>query len=197
MRHILTFLGFSLVFALARGATSQKPRVDGHGDGELTLPVTFLVIDTKTHAPIAGVNVRFYNKTETVLLDVIEMEKKQHGSASHAEPKGTSGVTDESGHIVLKCRFEAAFLWSYESGSKKDVGIDIFPAGRFIASKNGYIGIGCPADELLPEQPYSPEQLAKPVTLQLTTEPNQALQHNDPSCHVSCLRTPRASWGRG
>ena len=26
---------------------------------------------------------------------------------------------------------------------------------------------------------------------------NQALQHNDPSCHVSCLRTSRASWGRG
>jgi hypothetical protein len=28
-------------------------------------------------------------------------------------------------------------------------------------------------------------------------EPNQALQHNDPSCHVSCLRTPRANRGRG
>jgi hypothetical protein len=28
-------------------------------------------------------------------------------------------------------------------------------------------------------------------------QPNQALQHNDPSCHVSCLRTPRASRGRG
>jgi hypothetical protein len=28
-------------------------------------------------------------------------------------------------------------------------------------------------------------------------KPNQALQHNDPSCHVSCLRTPRASRGRG
>ena len=28
-------------------------------------------------------------------------------------------------------------------------------------------------------------------------EPNQALQHNDPSCHVSCLRTPRASRARG
>jgi hypothetical protein len=27
--------------------------------------------------------------------------------------------------------------------------------------------------------------------------PNQALQHNDPSCHVSCLRTPRASRDRG
>ena len=27
--------------------------------------------------------------------------------------------------------------------------------------------------------------------------PNQALQHNDPSCHASCLRTPRASRGRG
>jgi ribosomal protein S18 acetylase RimI-like enzyme len=29
------------------------------------------------------------------------------------------------------------------------------------------------------------------------TEPNQALKHNDPSCHASCLRTPRASRGRG
>jgi hypothetical protein len=27
--------------------------------------------------------------------------------------------------------------------------------------------------------------------------PNQALQHNDPSCHVPCLRTYRASRGRG
>jgi len=27
--------------------------------------------------------------------------------------------------------------------------------------------------------------------------PNQALQHNDPNCHESCLRTPRASRGRG
>ena len=28
-------------------------------------------------------------------------------------------------------------------------------------------------------------------------EPNQALRHNDPSCHVPCLRTYRASRGRG
>ena len=27
--------------------------------------------------------------------------------------------------------------------------------------------------------------------------PNQALQHNDPSCHVPCVRTDRASRGRG
>jgi hypothetical protein len=31
----------------------------------------------------------------------------------------------------------------------------------------------------------------------ISKQPNQALQHNDPSCHVSCLRTPRASRGRG
>ena len=30
-----------------------------------------------------------------------------------------------------------------------------------------------------------------------TQKANQALQHNDPSCHESCLRTPRASRGRG
>jgi chloramphenicol 3-O-phosphotransferase len=33
--------------------------------------------------------------------------------------------------------------------------------------------------------------------MQQQTEANQALQHNDPGCHVSCLRTPRASRGRG
>jgi hypothetical protein len=197
MRHILTLLGFGLVFALACVAAPQKARVDGHGDGEITIPITFIVIDAKTHAPIAGANVRFYNQMETVILKAIELEKKRSKAATHAEPNGTSDVTDESGHVTLKCRFDAAFLWSYESGSKKDVGIDIFPTGRFIASKNGYIGFGCPAEELLPDQPYSPEQLAKPVTLQLTTEPNQALQHNDPSCHAPCVRTCRASRGRG
>jgi len=31
----------------------------------------------------------------------------------------------------------------------------------------------------------------------IKSEPNQALQHNDPSCHESCLRTPRASRDRG
>jgi hypothetical protein len=30
-----------------------------------------------------------------------------------------------------------------------------------------------------------------------TKQANQALQHNDSSCHESCLRTPRASRGRG
>ena len=31
----------------------------------------------------------------------------------------------------------------------------------------------------------------------LKTEANQALQHNDPSCHAPCVRTCRASRGRG
>jgi hypothetical protein len=30
-----------------------------------------------------------------------------------------------------------------------------------------------------------------------TSQPNQALQHNDPSCHAPCMRTCRASRGRG
>jgi len=33
--------------------------------------------------------------------------------------------------------------------------------------------------------------------IEKTKAPNQALQHNDPSCHVPCLRTYRASRGRG
>jgi hypothetical protein len=37
----------------------------------------------------------------------------------------------------------------------------------------------------------------KDIKQRKATQANQALQHNDPSCHVSCLRTPRASRGRG
>jgi len=32
---------------------------------------------------------------------------------------------------------------------------------------------------------------------ELRNRPNQALQHNDPSCHAACVRTCRASRGRG
>jgi hypothetical protein len=45
--------------------------------------------------------------------------------------------------------------------------------------------------------------ISGPVTLSiwnlyaLRRRANQALQHNDPGCHESCLRTPRASRGRG
>jgi hypothetical protein len=33
--------------------------------------------------------------------------------------------------------------------------------------------------------------------LRVPKRPNQALQHNDPSCHAPCVRTCRASRGRG
>jgi hypothetical protein len=40
-----------------------------------------------------------------------------------------------------------------------------------------------------------------PAKIDISSEhkkrPNQALQHNDPSCHAPCVRTCRASWGRG
>ena len=45
------------------------------------------------------------------------------------------------------------------------------------------------------------KRISKELGLRLVQKankaPNQALQHNDPSCHESCLRTPRASRGRG
>jgi len=44
---------------------------------------------------------------------------------------------------------------------------------------------------------FSPSKTQSVYRKVLKTEPNQALQHNDPSCHESCLRTPRASRGRG
>jgi len=44
---------------------------------------------------------------------------------------------------------------------------------------------------------FSGEECGHVYYGQRINTPNQALQHNDPSCHVSCLRTPRASRGRG
>jgi ribosomal protein S18 acetylase RimI-like enzyme len=51
-------------------------------------------------------------------------------------------------------------------------------------------------------EPIEPEQEKSgirftPMRRNCENRPNQALQHNDPSCHESCLRTPRASRGRG
>ena len=49
---------------------------------------------------------------------------------------------------------------------------------------------------LLSNSPKQPLDLPA-GEVRLIRPPNQALQHNDPSCHESCLRTPRASCGRG
>jgi hypothetical protein len=57
----------------------------------------------------------------------------------------------------------------------------------------------CPACEAAKQRWIleHPEDRWAQHELKLKKQPNQALQHNDPSCHVSCLRTPRASRGRG
>jgi len=39
--------------------------------------------------------------------------------------------------------------------------------------------------------------IGRKLAMQRKNEPNKAVQHNDPSCHGSCLRTPRASRDRG
>src|ERR1035437_5977264 len=75
--------------------------------------------------------------------------------------------------------------------------------------------IGCffekkPLIEVLEEKSWSREWLicdpipelwetirVDPITDPIEKKANQALQHNDHSCHELCLRTPRASCGRG
>jgi hypothetical protein len=44
---------------------------------------------------------------------------------------------------------------------------------------------------------FSSLQTRDPKYLEEKMKPNQSLQHNDPGCHASCLRTPRASRDRG
>jgi len=50
--------------------------------------------------------------------------------------------------------------------------------------------------DINPEHIWDEWQLAR-VDLMKQKRANQALQHNDPSCHVPCLRTYRASRCRG
>ena len=78
------------------------------------------------------------------------------------------------------------------------------PASEKTEQKNGWVGRRLfPVEDIdgsrflvspLRKQKGSDEYFFHPM---FKKEPNQALQHNDPSCHVSCLRTPRASRDRG
>jgi len=101
----------------------------------------------------------------------------------------------------------------YFSTAKKG-GFDLSAEIKFFTEKTEYFGgiyktlaekagvhkkISMTVEEALPYM----TQFAASVSTEVLKKklerkrPNQALQHNDPSCHESCLRTPRASRGRG
>lgn len=171
--HLLN-LGFYTLFVLVCGCGAEggKPRVDGHGDGEIEIPVEFLVIDVATQTPVQGVRVKFYSDYECVLLQEIEAKKKLRGFSAHKEPNNTVEVTDGKGRTTLKCKFNATFLWSFEGGGKKDVGTEVFPSGRFVLVKEGHVMRDQLARDLFPDAPYSPEGFTKPVVLRLSQMPN-------------------------
>jgi hypothetical protein len=65
------------------------------------------------------------------------------------------------------------------------------------ANRGFHRGVREESDLYCPRREDSEDRYSRAHESTMKTEANQALQHNDPSCHGSCLRTPRASRGRG
>jgi hypothetical protein len=159
----------------------SKRRVDAHGDGVIHLPITFRVIDAGSGNPMSGVSVTFYNEAEVAILRSIEVAKDKGRELRDMPPSGTTVQTTSDGRAGIRCRFGAAFLWSFQNGERKDVGTDVFPSGRIVCAKHGYVTLDQSAHEIFPSPPYSPKALEEIVTLRMKKEPNQSPQPTRPT----------------
>ena len=178
----LLILATCLVLA-ASAREPKKPRVDGHGDGEVHLPLAILVVDATSGDPISDARVTFYDDLDLAILMSIDVAQKKVFTPPEKIPTGTTAHTSRDGRATIACRFDAAFLWSFDSGQKKDVGTDVFPSGRFVISKQGYRLLERTAQEIFSSSPYSPEQLKIPLTLRLEKEPTSRAAPTPPPAH--------------
>ena len=149
-----------------------KRRVDAHGDGVIHLPITFRIIDAGSGNPLSDVGVTFYTEAEVAILRSVEVSKEKGRELRNLPPSGTRVQTTSDGRASIRCRFGAAFLWSFEDGERKDVGTDVFPSGRFVFAKHGYVTLAQSAREIFSSSPYSPKALEEVVTLRMKKEPN-------------------------
>jgi len=187
----LLILAASLVLTAACSREPKKPRVDGHGDGEIHLPIAFRVVDAQSGAPIPDASVTFYDKVDLAILALIDVTQRTGRTPKDKVPTGVIARTSNDGSTTITCRFDAAFLWSFEGGDRKDIGTDVFPSGRFVIRKQGYRALDRTAREVFSKPPYSADQLKLPSTLQLEKEPNQALEPTITTVTSPAAQEPR------
>jgi len=128
--------------------------------------------------------------------------------------RGVTLVAEEAGHIVAFGQLEPDdhldFLYCCGDASRKGVGSAIYRALETHAMAKGVKEIHTDASRIsrpfFEKHGYFLVEIEHVIRFDVEFErfrmtkkirANQALQHNDPSCHESCLRTPRASRGRG
>jgi hypothetical protein len=121
---------------------------------------------------------------EIVIGHLVHLEKRLDGTAV-IYPPGDLGI------VELKPG-EAAMLPSYRiplsASEAAQTTIHVtYEVSDEVAQRYGVVALKIEGEAHLPK--FKLPSLKK--------GPNQALQHNDPSCHAPCVRTCRASWGRG
>ncbi|HRE84186.1 MAG TPA: hypothetical protein PLN52_24285 [Opitutaceae bacterium] len=113
MKSLLIF-GMFLALTVAGASEPQKPRVDGHSDGKVRLPVAIRVSDALSGAPISDVRITFYDEVALVILTSIDAAQKKGRTPENTIPTGVVARTSQDGRAAITCRFDAAFLWSFE-----------------------------------------------------------------------------------
>jgi hypothetical protein len=130
-----------------------------------------VVRDAETGAPLAGVKV--------TLSDYRRSENEIGAIATRSDEKGRFTV-------VVSRRATWLPIWLGPAEGTQQ--------GKVLFELEGY----APVEETRSQFSGASAKITFELAIQMKRQTaNQALQHNDPSCHVSCLRTPRASRGRG
>jgi hypothetical protein len=174
--RVLQALVLGLVVSAFLSACVIKPQVDGHGDGEMVVPVSIRVVDQRGGKAISSATITFFSSEECRTAELISVEREAGRAPSFPDPKGSSVLTGDDGTAILRCRFQAAFLWSYASGARQEIGTDVYSTGRFTFQKEGYATVTVDARELLPKVPYRPTDFREHIRVKMTKQPNQALQ---------------------
>lgn len=164
---LLLLIAFSII-SYEVSADQKSPTYTWHADGEKRLEVPIQVTQGTTKEPIEAVKITFFSRIECALLEQIDAEFRFKGSSKIEKPKGVTVITDQSGFAKMPCVFDAAFLYTSLNGKKVDVGTDIFPNGRFIFMKDGYLPVTLDASSLYPKSPYTIDQVSKPITVGLS-----------------------------
>jgi uncharacterized membrane protein YebE (DUF533 family) len=138
----------------------------------------------------------FLRQTEAVSADVVscEIDQGQAKVVMHYRNRTQSTIVLSYDLVIMRNTSARRSMSGAEPLTGRHIAGIILAAGD---SKEEVIALVVPAKVLVAKATVEYVSYERYQSKHEMKTPNQAVQHNDPSCHESCLRTPRASRGRG
>jgi hypothetical protein len=184
----------SIIFASCLFTCVSFCQEIGFWDGEVDGTVRIRVLSEDDGKAICGVQVWLLTGAAHQAYLEASLDHRTFAKVQAPLDEFGSGVaTDGDGQVTIRTRFYAS--GSILVGGKKTT--HRFIHGTVVVKDTFGDRFEWSLDDLVSKDQETDDLAPIPVTIKLKQKANQALQHNDPSCHESCLRTPRASRSRG